>query len=97
MTIKNLSLLKSRGNVEWHVIDEFKTAEYNLKIEVSSSSLIAILSFKKNPDKIINAAELLQKLKTSRIKFENWTALTEIFQDNDNLHDFNDLIRNACS
>ena len=92
MAIEKLSILKTRGNVVWHNIDEFKTTDYSLKIDVSSSSLIAVLSFKKNTDKVINIDELLQKLKTSHVKFENWSALVEIFSVGDKLNSFNDLI-----
>lgn len=90
--MEKLSILKSRGTVVWHIIDEFKTAEYNLKIEVSSSSLIAVLSFKRNSDKLINKSELLLKLKSSRVKFDNWMALEELFNASENLSSFNDLI-----
>ena len=92
MNNSKLTLLKSRGNIEWRLVDEFKTFEYNIKTEVSLNGLIAILSFKKNADKSINVVELLQKLKTSKIKFDNFQAIMEIFNDKDNLASFADLI-----
>ena len=89
---EQLSFFFFRGNVEWRQIYEFKCSEYSFKTEVSSNSLMAVLTFKKLSDKPISVNELLQKINASRIKFENWGELESVFKGTEEIKSFSDLI-----
>lgn len=93
MPTRNLPILTSRENHQWHIKENITTVSYSYKIEVSQDKLIALFSIKMHSaisSRIIN--EIYQKLKHSKIVLKNISSLDYALKNMNQLGELNDFI-----
>jgi uncharacterized protein (DUF342 family) len=88
----NLPTLKSRDDYVWVIKEEFRSNEIYYKIEISANEIIGLLSIKSLADGNINTAEILNKIKSSKLTILDQTSLQYLLENIGQLKEVNNFV-----